>query len=141
MHILSTNSFVLLHRKEDKIIHTGTNYQHLLDNPASQTFFLPPTDPEEIELLIKSLSSNKSTEQASIPTNILKMFKNWKLDWEIWSIYFFNVALSQISYKPRVLHLSLSCNNYRPISLLSKISKIIEKIVLKRLFFFLESNS
>ena len=60
---------------EDKIIHTDTKYQDFLDNPASQTFFSSPTDPEEIELLIKSLSSNKTTGPASIPTNILKMFK------------------------------------------------------------------
>ena len=60
---------------EDKIIHTDTKYQDFLDNPTSQTFFLFPTDPEEIELLIKSLSSNKSTGPARIPTNMLKMFK------------------------------------------------------------------
>ena len=60
---------------EDKIIHTYIKYQDFLDNSASQTFFLSPTDPEEIELLIKSLNSNKTTGPASIATNILKMFK------------------------------------------------------------------
>ena len=35
----------------------------------------------------------------------------------------------------------LNCNNYRPICLLSNITKIIEKIVHKRSFFFLEKNN
>ena len=35
----------------------------------------------------------------------------------------------------------LSCNNYRPISLLSNISKIIETIVHKYLFFFLKNSN
>ena len=33
-----------------------------------------PTDPEEIELIIKSLSSNKRAGLTSIPISILKMF-------------------------------------------------------------------
>ena len=61
---------------EDRIIHTDTKYHDFLDNPASQTFFLSPTDKEEIEQLIKSLSSTKTTGPASIPRNILKMFEN-----------------------------------------------------------------
>ena len=61
---------------EDRIIHTDTKYQDFLDNPASQTFFLSPTDKEEIEQLIKSLSSTKTTGPASIPRNMLKMFEN-----------------------------------------------------------------
>ena len=52
---------------EDKIIHTDTKYQDSLDNPASQTFFLSPTDSEEIKQLIISLTSNKTTGPASIP--------------------------------------------------------------------------
>ena len=35
----------------------------------------------------------------------------------------------------------LQCNNYRPISLTSNISKITEKLVHRRLYFFLEQNN
>ena len=56
---------------EDKVIHTDTKYQDFLDNPVSQRFYLSRTDPEQIELSIKSLSSSKSTGPASIPTNVL----------------------------------------------------------------------
>ena len=34
----------------------------------------------------------------------------------------------------------LLCNNYRPISLLSNIGKLIEKLIYKRLYAFLEQN-
>ena len=34
----------------------------------------------------------------------------------------------------------LDCNNYRPISLLSNLSKIFEKLVLQKLVLFLEKN-
>ena len=35
----------------------------------------------------------------------------------------------------------LQCNNYRPISLTSNISKITDKLVHRRLYFFLEQNN
>ena len=55
-------------------MYADTEYQDFLDNPASQTSLLSPTDPKEIELIIKSLSSNKIAAPESIPTSILKMF-------------------------------------------------------------------
>ena len=35
----------------------------------------------------------------------------------------------------------MQCSNYRPISLTSNISKIMEKLVHERLYFFLENNN
>ena len=35
----------------------------------------------------------------------------------------------------------LNCNNYRPISLLSNIGKLIEKLIYKRVYIFLEQNN
>ena len=101
--------------------------------------------PEEISDLRQTLSLNKSTGPNSIPTSILKKIKN-----EI------SISLSAIINNsfgkgifPNLLKSAqvipvfksgsrLSCNNYRPISLLSNIGKIIEKLIHKILNHFLE---
>jgi hypothetical protein len=65
--------------------------------------------------------------------------------------HIFNVSLSSGVFpaklkKSRVIPIyksgnPLDCDNYRPISLLSSISKILEKIVAKKLLFHLQSNN
>ena len=109
------------------MINTGTKYRDFLDNPALQTILLSPTDPEE--MIIKSLSSNKSTDPASIPTSVLNMFMN-----ELKSPLSNRVNLSfECGAFPEILKPRsitpiykkddpLSCNNYRQISLLENIS-------------------
>ena len=110
-------------------------------------FFQTPLTPEEISDLIQTLSLNKSTAPNSIPTSILKKIKD-----EI------SIPLSAIisnSFKNRIFPnllksaqvipvfkngSRLSCNNYRPISLLSNIGKVIEKLIHKRLNHFLEQH-
>ena len=140
--------FCTVAQKKDKIIHTDTKYQHFHDHRVSQTFFLSHTDTEEIELIIKSLSSKKRTVAASIPTIILKMFKK-ELKTPLSNLVNLSFecgAFPEILKTPSVTPIykkddSLSCNNYRSISVLSSISKIIEKIVHKSLFSFLERNN
>ena len=108
---------------------------------------MAPKTPEEISDLRQTLSLNKSTGPNSIPTSILKKIKN-----EI------SISLSAIINNsfgkgifPNLLKSAqvipvfksgsrLSCNNYRPISLLSNIGKIIEKLIHKRLNHFLEQH-
>ena len=108
---------------------------------------MTPTTPEEISDLIQALSSNKSIKPNSIPTSILKKIKNE-----------FSITLSAITNNslengifPNLLKCAkvipvfkngsrLSCKNYRPISLLSNIGKIIEKLIRKRLNHFLEQH-
>ena len=108
---------------------------------------MTPTTPEEISDLIQTLSSNKSTGPNSIPTSILKEIKN--------EIFIPLSAIINNSFEngifPNLLKSAqvipvfkngsrLSCNNYRPISLLSNIGKIIEKLIHKRLNHFLEQH-
>ena len=108
---------------------------------------MTPTIPEEISDLIETLSSNKSAGPNSIPMSILK-----KIDNEI------SISLSVIiknSFEngifPNLLKSAevipvfkngsrLSCNNYRPISLLSNIGKTIVKLIHKRLNHILEQH-
>ena len=96
---------------------------------------------------MQALSSNKSTEPKNIPTSILKKLKN-EISIPLSAIItnsFENGILSSLLKSAKVIPLfkngsRLSCNNYRTISLLSNISKIIEKLIHKRLNHFLEQR-
>ena len=96
---------------------------------------MTPITPEDISDLMQTLSSNKSTEPNSIPTSILKEINN----------SFENGIFPNLLKSAQVIPVfkngsRLSCNNYRPISLLSNIGKIIEKLIHKRLNHFLEQH-
>ena len=79
---------------------------------------MTPTDKNKISFIISSLDSHKSSGPNSIPVKILKLLKN---------------DISQ--------QLKVDYTSYRPISLLSNIEKIIEKLMYKRLSNFLDINN
>ena len=92
-----------------------------------------------------NLKTRKASGPNSIPTVILKQFNN-----EISGIIsnLFNLSFSTGVF-PDILKTSsvlplfkkgskLSCGNYRPISLLSNISKLLEKLMYSRLYSFLK---
>ena len=108
--------------------------------------YLSPTTSEEIEEEISKLNSTKATGPFSVPTKILKMIKGIiSTPLEI----IFNLSLSKgivpDCFKlARVIPMSkngsqMSLNNYRPISLLSVFSRILEKLMFKRLMNFIVS--
>ena len=106
-----------------------------------------PTTPKEISDLIQTLSSNKSTGPNSIPMSILKKIKN-EISIPLSAIIsnpFENGIFSNLLKSAQVIPVfkngsRLSCNNYRPISLVSNIGKVIEKLIHKRLNHFLEQH-
>jgi len=122
-------------------------FQAYLKNPNSKTFMINPTTPAEVEKAISEIDTSKSTGPNSIPNQLLQSIKK--------SI---SLPLSIIINKsfqtgqcPDILKLSvvipvhkkdsqLIVSNYRPISLLSNINKIVEKLMFNRLYHFLESN-
>ena len=84
----------------------------------------------------------------SVPTNILENFSDNLCDpiCELINLSFqegsFPKALKTASVTPVFKKgNSLECNNYRPISLTSNLSKLLEKLVHERLYFFLEKKS
>ena len=110
-------------------------------------FCILPTNNAEVMLLILQLDDTKSSGPSSIPTKILKIAAP-----KIVPIF---VQIANSSFLsgifPRGMKLAkvipifkngniLEVNNYRPISLLSIFSKIIEKLMHKRLYSFLESH-
>ena len=109
---------------------------------------MTPTDKNEISLIISSLDSHKSSGPNSIPVKILKLLKN-DISQQLSDI--FNMSFSTGQF-PSVLKIAkvipvhkkqsrVDYTNYRPISLLSNIEKIIEKLMYKRLSNFLDINN
>ena len=93
------------------------------------------------------MKTNKASGPNSIPTRILKLFKK-EFSKRISDII--NLSFNQ-SVFPNLLKIAnvilihkkgdkLDCNNYRPVSLLSNISKIFEKFMHNRLTNFLLIN-
>lgn len=116
--------------------------------PSQESFFMHPTDESELELLIKSLSNDKAPGIDEIGNKLVKLCSG--------SIikplcHIINMSLSQGIF-PDCWKTALvipihkggcksSPDQYRPISLLNTFSKILERIVNKRLAQFVEKNN
>ena len=120
---------------ENKLVETDIHFSNYLKNPGKKSFFLRPTTEGEVESQLKTLKNNKATGPYSIPTKLLKLFP--KLISRPLSMLI-NLSFS-VGKFPTILKLGQilpfhkrddksNCNNYRPISLISNLSKIIEKI-------------
>ena len=118
-----------------------------LRNRNQMNFIIAHISNEEILDIINSLE-NKSTGPTSIPLKLLSLIP----DLIITPLaYIVNLSLTTGEY-PELLKVvkvipihkggsTQDVNNYRPISLLSIVDKIIEKIVYKNLHFFLEAHN
>ena len=129
---------------EKKIPKPLKEFHHYLRNiQVKDSFFLNPASPQEIFDIILSFDLKKSLGPNSIPIYILKISNNFLSD-----------ALAEIinlSFKtgifPDLCKLAifkkddpLLCINYRPISLLSIYSKIFEKLIYSRMYYFLDKK-
>ena len=144
------NNFFYLY--QDKASKQHPSYQrHYIDylkHPNPETFFVSPTTPNEIKNIIKSLESSKCVGQDSITRKILHLIKD-KISIplsELISKFFSTGCFSNIGKTTKVIPIfktesRLLCNNDKPISLLSNVSKIIEKIIDQRLNKFLEKTN
>ena len=118
-----------------------------LGHKNNNTIFLSPTLPEDIEDLISSMKTNKASGPNSIPTKILKLFrKEFSKPLSDIINLSFNQGVFPNLHKIAIvtpIHKKgdkLDCNNYRPIFLLSNITKIYEKCMHIRLANFLRIN-
>lgn len=112
------------------------------------SFFITPTDINEVSNIIKSLNSNKCPGIDGISAFLLKVV-NQHISHVL--TYIFNLSFESGMF-PESLKTAIviplfkkgdktDINNFRPISLLSCFSKILEKIVKKRLLNFLNKNN
>ena len=127
----------------NKIPKTNHNYREYLKETIENSFVLHQTTNEEIE----NLKNNKAFGSNNIPTVILKYFRKTI---SIPLSKLVNLSFNQGKF-PSILKIAkvlsmfkktdkVDADNYRPISLLSNLSKIIEKLMHKRLYFYLEQN-
>jgi hypothetical protein len=105
------------------------------------------TTPEHVLKIIQKLKNKSSCDIHGVST---KMVKFIGLEISVPLSHIFNLSLETGKFPTmlkqcRVIPIfksgsHLECDNYRPISLLSSISKILEKIVSEKLLFHLTSN-
>ena len=143
LNISTITSATLLKKIEKGIPQSKKVFTDYLKQPLKSTFFITPTTPEDVESEIKTLKNNKSSGPTSIPTKVFKNFAKPLTDLINLS---FSTGKFPSSLKTAKVILvfkkgdKLDCSNYRPISLIPNISKIIEKLIHSRLYLYLERN-
>ena len=120
-------------------------FDKFLNNPLSNSFVFEPCDPGEVKLLINELNPTKATGPNGIPTKSLQMVSNI-ICTPLSRI--FNISVPSGTHPEKLKHANvipvfkkgsrLLISNYRPISLLSNLNKIFEKLMYKRIYAFLE---
>jgi potassium voltage-gated channel Eag-related subfamily H protein 8 len=113
-------------------------------NSVQQSMFFGPSDPEEIRKIISSFAAKKSTGHDGISMSLLKSISG-AISLTRAKVINISLVTGQVPDAmklTKVIPLFKAKNtehftNYRPISLLPICSKILEKIVHKRLYSFL----
>ena len=110
--------------------------------------FLNPTSVTEIRKIISKMQPKNSTGIDEIPISVVKSSSDYIL---FGLCHVFNLSLFQGQFitdfeKAKVISIhkkgqKTNVNNYRPISLLPILSKILEKIVYNRLYSFLSQSN
>ena len=110
--------------------------------------FLHPTDKEEIANIIFSLNSNKASGLNTIPYRISFHLKN-EISKQLANLFNFSFTTGVFLFVLKTEKVvpvfkkdsKLDYSIYRPVSLLPNIEKILEKLMYKRLYTFLNKNN
>ena len=124
---------------QGRIHHYGQDYSSYLNNRNVHNFVISPTDKIELIDIINTFSIRKATGPHSIPSDIFHLIKlNVVEPLEIIinlsfgkGIYIENLKISKTIPVYKRKGSPLDYKNYRPISLLSNINKLIEKLMKK----------
>ena len=105
---------------------------------CNNSLYLIPTTPDEIAKIINCLDENKSSGSVFILKSLKPFFSLWlsKLINLSFEVIIFLDLLKLAKIAPIHKKSSKLCHeNYRPISLLSTLSKIYEKVLYTRIYF------
>ena len=129
----------------EQITDLGHHFSEFLPTPYKKTFFLTPTTPNEIALEIRCLSDNTASD---IPIKLIKIGAE---PISITLSNIFNHSFQTGTYIDKFkfalvspIHKGdskLSLTNYRPITVLPIFSKILERVMHRRLLNFLSQNN
>jgi hypothetical protein len=124
------------------------NFIKFLSAPHERSLFLSDTGPDEVKNLINSFNTNKGTGPCSIPPKILNLICD-SISNPIATIA--NLSFSTGTHPERLKIAKvipvfksgskMLTSNYRPISLLSNLNKIFEKLMFNRVLPFLEQEN
>ena len=130
------------------IKYSHKHFSDYLSKESDSTIFLQSTDKEEIANIISSLNSGKASGPNSIPYRILFILKNEisKQLADLFNLSFMTGVFPSVFKTAKVVPVfkkdsKLDYSNYRRISLLSNIKKILEKLMYKRLYTFRNTNN
>ena len=132
---------------QSKINFAHKSFNHFLKNPCNESIFTKPCTNKEIIDIISDLSSNKTTGPSSILIKIMELGKDFIASnlTVPFNLSFISGVFSDKLKIAKTLPVfkkgsKLECSDYRPISLLSNLDKIIEKLMHKRLMEFLNEQ-
>ena len=143
------NHFSQVGQKLKKSIRpTNKKYDDYLNERVENSFIIEPTNNDEVLSIIKQFKNSKATGPNSLNTIFLKKCAK-ELSEPL--ALLFNMSFSNGIF-PESLKLAniipihkkddkTFVNNYRPISLISNIDKIMQKLIYQRLYLFLEHNN
>ena len=129
-----------------KIKFSNKSFKNFLSSEINDSFSITSPNKEEIYKVISSLNSNKFCRLNSIPTKVLHLLQDQISNHltticNLFSTIVFPAILKTVKIIPIHKNNSkLEMSNYRPISLLSNIDKIFEKLMHSRLIEFLEEK-
>jgi hypothetical protein len=132
----------------DEIPDSNNNYAHFMDKNLTQSIFLHPVDNTELTREIHKLKIGKAPGIDGIQNKLLKSISNTVVP--VLS-HIFNICMLRGIY-PSALKIAKVIplykkgdrtlpENYRPISLLPCVNKLLEKLIEKRLRLFLEKQN
>ena len=129
--------------------HGNKDYFEFLNNPFPKSINnnFPPTDENEICKIISQLNINKSSGPFSIPTKILHLIKI-EISKPLADIINLSFSTGIHPEKLKIAQVipifkkgsKLLTSNYRPISLLSNLNMIFEKVMYDRIYNFLNNQ-
>ena len=133
---------------QNKIKHVPKHFSSFLHNPNPYSFFIMPANVTQVINTINDLNTNKSLGPFSTPTDIFHLIKLnvseplteiINLSFEE-GVYIDQLKIAKVVAIFKEKGCNMDCTNYRPISLLSNINKIVEKLMHERLYSFLEKH-
>ena len=146
-NILNNHFSLIGENLASNIPHSTKHFTEFLGPPNSSSMFLSPTYKQEIINIVSDFSSKKSAGHDDISNFLLKGVISSIADplAHIFNLSLSNGIVPESMKIAKVIPLfkkgdKLDVNNYRPISLLCTLSKILEKIVHKRTITFFKFN-